>query len=199
MSPKAVGVSSLLLCAVSLTGVYVLAKTGSNTAKIWFNSISEAIFFAGGALLALRLGLKEQQKSLTKASGGVALCVLAWYGAVRLGFTHDGVAPHTWPLVYVLGAAGAASLLWAFLHLPRVLIRREFVYLGRISYGLYVFHGLLLIVGEHLLRDHFHLRHSWIPIIFTLTVACAAASYEFFEKPFLRLKHRFEFVHSREA
>ncbi len=199
MSPKSVGIFSLLLCTISLIGVYVLAKTGSTPVKIWFNSVSEAIFFAIGALLALRLGLREQQKSLPKAVGGIALCLSAWYGAVRLGFTYEGVAPHIWPLVYALAAAGAASLLWAFLHLPRMLIRREFVYLGRISYGLYVFHGLLLMTGEHVLLDHFHLRHTWIPIAFTLTIACAAASYEFFEKPFLRLKHRFELVHSRTA
>ncbi len=199
MSAKAIRISSLALTGISLVAVYVLAKTGSNTAQIWFNSLSEAIFFSVGALLALQLGLREQGKSLGKALGGILSCVVCWYAAVRLGFTHEGVAPHTWPFVYVFGAAGAASLLWGFLYLPRPLVRREFVYLGRISYGLYVFHGLYLIVGEHLLLDRFHLRHSWIAIVFAVTVASAALSYEYFEKPFLRLKHRFEVVHSRTA
>ena len=199
MNAKAIKTFSLVLCGVSLLGVYLLAKAGSNTAQLWFNSVSEIIFFALGALLALHFGLKEQTKSLAKAGAGTGLCLLSWYLAVRLGFTHEGVAAHTWPFVYAFGALGAGSLLWAFLHLPHIFLRRELAYLGRISYGLYVFHGLLLVAGEHVLLDRFHMRHSWIVIIFALTIASAAVSYEFFEKPFLRLKSRFELVHSRTA
>ncbi len=190
---------SLGLSFAGLLGVYILARSGANSLQLWFNSISEMIFFTTGALLALRFGLKEQQKSMLKACGGSAACLVLWCLAAKLGFVREEAAPRVWPLVYALDAAGAASLLWAFLHLPRFFIRRPLVYLGRISYGLYVFHGLLLIVGEHVLRDRCRLRHSWILITLPFIVGAAALSYEYVEKPFLRLKHHFEIVHSRAA
>ena len=83
----------------------------------------------------------------------------------------------------------------------RVLLRRPLswlVYLGRISYGLYVFHLLALTIMSKLL---------FIPIIgvplnferrlisaFVLTVVLATASYKWLEQPFLRLKKRFSYL-----
>jgi peptidoglycan/LPS O-acetylase OafA/YrhL len=73
------------------------------------------------------------------------------------------------------------------------------VYLGRISYGLYVYHGTALVVGSWLLA-------SWVPWVkwpavalgsFIATLAISAASYRWFETPFLKLKERFQYVRSQ--
>ncbi|HET9786737.1 MAG TPA: acyltransferase family protein, partial [Pyrinomonadaceae bacterium] len=76
------------------------------------------------------------------------------------------------------------------------------VYLGRISYGLYVFHLFALVLMT---------RVSVIPVIgvqlnfplrtvlsFLLTVAFASVSYKVLERPFLRLKDRFRPAPKRE-
>ena len=60
------------------------------------------------------------------------------------------------------------------------------VYLGRISYGLYVYHGLALALTD-----------SWVwPVAsaFAVTLVAAAVSSRVYELPFLRLKRRFERV-----
>jgi peptidoglycan/LPS O-acetylase OafA/YrhL len=74
------------------------------------------------------------------------------------------------------------------------------VYLGRISYGLYVFHVLALMISSYTVRrpdstlGRFLLRDA---IAFAITVALSAASYRWLESPFLTLKQRFTHVLSR--
>jgi peptidoglycan/LPS O-acetylase OafA/YrhL len=76
-------------------------------------------------------------------------------------------------------------------------------YLGRISYGIYMFHplvvyGIFLTVralGWNPGRSLFLLAAVYIVAV-ALTIAVAALSYRFFEVPFLRLKKRFTRVES---
>ena len=74
------------------------------------------------------------------------------------------------------------------------------VYLGRISYGLYVFHMLALMCSDYLI-PHFTASVKRLVlrelIALMLTVALAAASYRWLETPFLKLKQRFTHVLSR--
>ena len=78
----------------------------------------------------------------------------------------------------VLVAALAAEGSW--------LSHPALVYLGRISYGLYVYHGLALAMTD-----------AWVwpaASAFAVTLVAAAVSYHVYELPFLRLKRRFERV-----
>lgn len=146
----------------------------------------------------------------------------------RLGrFAHPG-----WLLLAVLLLAAAAILdqpmneIWRFtavaagfgLILAHVLARPEgrlsrflalapLRYLGRISYGLYVYHIIAVLVTDRLLAQT--LSWPWpgpwsiwgaaLVLTFALTVAMAATSYALLERPFLKLKARFETVQSRPA
>ena len=60
-------------------------------------------------------------------------------------------------------------------------------YIGKISYGLYVYQGLFLGTGPggNLIIQQF-------PLNIGLTVVIAILSYEFVEKPILTLKSRFK-------
>jgi len=77
---------------------------------------------------------------------------------------------------------------------------KPLVYLGRISYGLYVFHVLALMVSSYTVArpdstlGRFLLRDT---IAFVITVVLSAASYRWLESPFLTLKQRFTHVLSR--
>jgi peptidoglycan/LPS O-acetylase OafA/YrhL len=66
-------------------------------------------------------------------------------------------------------------------------------YFGRISYGLYVFHGPALIVGEMVGRGPI------IPLTTLLTFCISSLSYRYLESPFPRLKKRFENLPSRPS
>jgi peptidoglycan/LPS O-acetylase OafA/YrhL len=74
------------------------------------------------------------------------------------------------------------------------------VYLGRISYGLYVFHVLGLFISDRTVHDQtaslgrYALR---VAVALGVTVSLSAISYRWLETPFLRLKQRFTHVLSR--
>ncbi|MEE2566448.1 acyltransferase family protein [Hyphobacterium marinum] len=114
------------------------------------------------------------------------------------------------------GSAGlAAAMLWAVLSTPILsapLGWRPIAYLGRISFGLYVFHRLAMYLADWLVpqiydRDAVS-ANGWVVddpwvwiqgfvLVFAVTVVFAALSYQFLEKPFLKLKTRFEFIEGR--
>ena len=82
---------------------------------------------------------------------------------------------------------------------------RCLVYLGKISYGLYVYSGIAIPTAKLFLFRGV-LTPAWAPwtewviymlLAFGLNVALAAASYRWLEAPFLRLKERFTRVPSR--
>lgn len=78
-------------------------------------------------------------------------------------------------------------------------------YLGKISYGIYVIHPILLYVGTRMASGVFN-RVEWLHntagfmIIFVavsgLTILIAGLSYQYFEMPFLRMKDKFSVVKS---
>jgi len=81
--------------------------------------------------------------------------------------------------------------------LPRVLSWPPIVYIGRISYGLYLYHMFAQVLVWQVLTpglEHWprHLKFAIrLALFFGLTLAMAAASYQYLERPFLRLKRNF--------
>jgi peptidoglycan/LPS O-acetylase OafA/YrhL len=189
------------ICFVSLATIWMLAAFGSSSLAIWLNSLPQTVFFSSGAFLALRIGMRQQRKSLIRGTLAVAGGLFLWIGTASFSPVTDRVSeviPWRITLGYALVATGCACLLWGFLHLPDKLFPKPLLYLGRISYGLYVFHPF---VGVALREINLPARN--IPQLpgthLLITVAPAALSYEFLERPFLKLKNRFELIHTRIA
>ncbi len=63
-------------------------------------------------------------------------------------------------------------------------------FFGRISYSLYLYHIVVIASVLHFL-PHLQLRWAY-PLMYLGSAAAAYTSYRVVEKPFLRLKHRFE-------
>jgi len=114
-----------------------------------------------------------------------------------------------WQFLAVAG--GFALILDAVLPLGRnplswFLSRRPLVWLGKLTYGLYVYHIISLEAGGIIVQAV--QRHWWADsplmalllrslVSFAITVTIAAISYRFFESFFLRLKDKFSRVKSR--
>ena len=88
---------------------------------------------------------------------------------------------------------------------PKSLFNLEFKwldYLGKISYSIYMWHGIAIIFGLHAARFfNPNLNDGWSNMVyymvtFVITFMMSAASYEWFEMQFLRFKHIFAKVQS---
>jgi peptidoglycan/LPS O-acetylase OafA/YrhL len=92
------------------------------------------------------------------------------------------------PLIASLLTAGLIVYLQRSSALASALSWPPFVYVGKISYGLFLYHLPIFYLGETFKpATPFHLYAAGL---ICLTFAAAALSYEFVEKPFLRLKDR---------
>ncbi len=127
---------------------------------------------------------------------------VAWlvYGAVLK--STGGVFPACWvvfdPLIQ---AAGFAVLIVYMLRKPdgftaRCLSRPTLVYLGGISYGIYIYHNFMHWFGPSFLRHttgYTHMLNEPLRFIYysVLAVAIAAASHRFLEEPLRRWGRRF--------
>jgi peptidoglycan/LPS O-acetylase OafA/YrhL len=76
-------------------------------------------------------------------------------------------------------------------------------YLGKISYDLYVYHGVGLDLAHRLAKsfvsqERLLVYPVTVPLLsLVIIVLISILSYQFLERPFLRLKERFIFIKSR--
>lgn len=71
-----------------------------------------------------------------------------------------------------------------------------FNYLGKISYGMYMYHTVAVVIGVKISHSFNNSNFVSYPISYALTILVSTLSYEYFEKPFLTLKDKFTTVKS---
>ena len=107
---------------------------------------------------------------------------------------------------WLMVLTGSVLFFLSALGTPERFVPRWLTYLGRISFGLYMFHSLIFhLVFEVAFKRYqasLHISETILPyfgtaLVLLLTILAAVISYAFFEKPFLKLKNRFTFVRSR--
>jgi peptidoglycan/LPS O-acetylase OafA/YrhL len=99
--------------------------------------------------------------------------------------------------VQLVSLLGYAILIFACACMPRIggRLQAPFEYLGKISYGLYMLHPVVMVVSLYVLHNLSSISDDnksllLYIIAFPLTIFVAACSNKFFESPFLRLKGR---------
>lgn len=165
--------------------------------EFWPNSFVQFQFFGAGGLIAIGLYRREVRLpvALRIAVFVGALCCYFLDATALTGIHADAPEPVRHVVVgYGLLLVTTSLVLIATLNLPAQ-IPSGLRYLGRISYGLYVFHGPIFWIIA--LQRIGHRLLSAGVVGAGLTFLCAAASYKYFETPFLRLKERFETVKTR--
>ena len=171
--------------------------------QAWCNTLVQLDPIAAGILIAVLLkGRTPAIGARARASLAMAGIALLWAAANFFRIKADPLKLQDLLLGYPAMAAGASALLIAVLCSRPMLDKSFLVYLGRISYGLYVFHVLALMCSDYLMPN-FTVSAGRLALhgllALTLTVALAAASYRWLETPFLKLKQRFTHVLSRSA
>lgn len=71
-----------------------------------------------------------------------------------------------------------------------------FNYLGKISYGMYMYHTIAVVIGVKISHSFGNSNFVSYPISYILTIIMSGLSYQYFEKPFLKIKDKFTTVKS---
>lgn len=197
--------------ALGMVAVGLAARCGLTLAGVvepWIskNSFTRADGLACGVLLATTLdGAMPRLTTAERATLALASLILLLAVASSLHlfdgpFTVAGVT-FGWLLAAVACTGLVVSVLGSTSAWTAPLRSRLLVELGKISYGLYVWHQLGLLVGNRWFPAHATSPRQWAErnvVGLALTVVLAAASYRWIERPFLRLKRRrFTVVPSR--
>jgi peptidoglycan/LPS O-acetylase OafA/YrhL len=176
---------------------------------IWCDSFVQFQFFALGALLSLVLRNRGLRLSPAQRGAAFACGCLFWLGANQV-FQAQRVQDYipAGALIggYSLIAAGCGAIFLSVLGISARL-PQSLIYLGRISYGLYVFHWLfieLFFVSPHIQGAEYVAPQNSVAefaakslLALAATVGAALLSYQYFELPFLKFKKRFTWVPSR--
>jgi peptidoglycan/LPS O-acetylase OafA/YrhL len=167
--------------------------------QVWQNTVARLDPIATGILLAVLL--RGRTPNFTRGlrfalfACGVLLVALTGYFVASWGES----APWAGTLVaFPVVAVSCAAIVFASIGVGvRV---RSLEYLGKISYGLYVYHYLCILIAERFLHANgvVHLYMCLREVIaLGLTVLISAVSYAFLETPFLNLKRKFTHIRSR--
>ncbi|HEU4510251.1 MAG TPA: acyltransferase [Pyrinomonadaceae bacterium] len=186
---------AIVLLAIALGTRILLAAYGAEHPAVWANTFARLDPIALGAVLAVVLGGRAPR---IKGAFRVLMIggALASFLLVAKYLEQDGP---TSIATYSVTALASVVLLIAVLQRDARLLRFPpftwLVYLGRISYGLYVFHLLAIaLVGQVMfipllgIQVNFELR---LLMSLLLTILFASVSYTLLEQPFLKFKERF--------
>jgi peptidoglycan/LPS O-acetylase OafA/YrhL len=212
---KLLGLFCLLLIIVANIRLFSLGAAGVDEHFVWYNSFVQFECFAAGILLCLVLSGRLPRINLWQRLTLLACSWSCWFLAcykLHCRFVHGYENPGSWHLIggYGLGALGSVLLIAAFLGIDPKRAPRWAIYLGRISFGLYVYHEFALYISNQFPIDIF-LMHAipayplrvclnvaWtLGFPLCLTFLMAALSYRYFETPLLRLKRRFSVIESQ--
>jgi peptidoglycan/LPS O-acetylase OafA/YrhL len=190
--------ASVLYLASQYTTVWLTVHHSPTTPNIWANSLVQVQYFAIGIAISVLLKHRAPElPALARALLGMGSLGCFW--CAQLVFNTSGHVPSSFATTYpgyLLTEVGAALLFFSVFGMTVPGWMRPFVYLGKISYGLYVFHPVLLMAVRNVLGRH--CSHDGIGVLaLAITIVTASLSYRFFETPFLKLKRRFEILETR--
>jgi len=201
-----------LLLSVLLVGTLLLRfrLTGRTTHPyIWTNTLARLDPLVIGIAIAVWRHTREARAGwlvplIKLLAGGFMVCTIAYAPPIETQSRHV-----VW--IFLATATGFGLILDAILSREQnpiawILSRRPLVWLGKLTYGLYVYHilGLTLatefvmfLQGRKIVTTPAGVaQNRWVfGLIFTIVIA--AESYRIFESFFLRMKDRFARVKSR--
>jgi peptidoglycan/LPS O-acetylase OafA/YrhL len=177
-----------------------LAMTAAPVDQMEYNTFTRLDPIAWGVLIALfshKLPQLSRSQRISLFCAGIVACI------VEYGFTVLINPPKfsTWKLAmsHPVTSLASAAVLLAVMGSQNSFLRNSWLlYLGKISYGLYVVHEFAHLCAKYILPASTPLQVlAQTAISLALTILLAAASYRWLESPFLRLKERFAHVQSR--
>jgi len=191
------------ILVANITLLYFGARHTDNEFVVWTNTFVQFEMFATGILLAF---VKRDSTRNHAAIGYVLVATgpILWFIASYFFHIIDMVSRIATSGVvlvagYALVALGCAAVLHGFCLIGPSSMPIWAAKLGKISYGLYVFHLFAILIARAIFAPYHAFSYRIIESLFALllTILAAKISYVCLESPFLRLKRRFEVLHTR--
>jgi peptidoglycan/LPS O-acetylase OafA/YrhL len=214
MKKKGMVIFSILSIIIAyITIIYYAQKPTEGFNGQWTNSFVQFQFFAGGILLSVFLKGRQPKWNAAIRISLLIIGIMCWLIASMVcKVTAD--APHLntvlqsisgWLLILI----GVISMFLSLYGTPSKYMPAVFVYLGRISYGMYIFHITIYWITYNIFKNELAGFSKIIGladwkneigfiIAFMITALLASISYNYFEKPFLKLKNRYTLIPSRD-
>jgi len=206
--PHTMVVTALTMIAVSVIARAICWLVSAPGSFVWTNTLTRLDPLATGILLGAWAMHKQfrprtvVRTALLTAGLASMLIVSAWcdpYWSPNSALTLF--------LGYPVVTLGCLAIFLSFLGMNLNMARvtpRALAYLGKISYGLYIWHMLGLELAKKAVTLPIPCLGEWADssvfiamLALALTISISAVSYRFLETPFLRLKSRFALVPSR--
>lgn len=205
--------SIVALAIAYLTVIYYARNPTAEFSGEWTNSFVQFQFFAAGILLAVYMRNWQPNwhtviRILLFTTGIICWLIASMICGIHADAPHLSSVPQSligWFLILM----GVICYFLSFYGSREKYMPKALRYLGRISYGMYVFHITMFWLVYQIFKDQtfdFSKKiglHDWrgevgFIIAFVATVTIAILSHNFFEKPFLRLKKKFTIIPSRD-
>jgi len=180
-----------LALALSIGAEILLENVETKYMTNFVISLHYASFFIIGALLAKYQ--KELKSAFSRLHGWRVMLMLViglcFYSFKWIGYGedfHDMLMPHSGDWMTGIGASIFIIAALSSVRLSRQLQRKPLLFLGKISYSLYLYHMIILLSLIHLLNGE--VETTFIVIIaFVASFGAGALSYYFIELPSIRL------------
>lgn len=203
----------LALAVAYGTIIYYATKPTTGFSGQWTNSFVQFQFFAAGILLSVYMkGWQPKWPAVPRIALFIA-GIACWLTASMV-CEINADAPHTATMLqsttgWLMVLTGVILMFFSLFGASARYMPRPLVYLGRISYGMYVFHITIYWIVYNIFKDELAAfskminLYEWrngvgFVIVFIITVVLAMLSYRYFEQPFLRLKRKFTLIPSRD-
>ncbi len=208
VSPKRLGNMIAGCFLVATVSRVVVLHSGLSNLGIWCNPFTQLDPIALGALFAIYT--RNHNWKPTAVVRGWLLAGGFVVPQVFIFLFGEACFSGAWSLIFYPAAALACLciLMGCYRAEPALnsasRVRGALIYLGRVSFGLYVFHLLAIalaipvigMVPAHSLGMKIAVFVARPLLAFALTLGMAILSYRFLEIPFLKLKDRFTYVES---
>jgi peptidoglycan/LPS O-acetylase OafA/YrhL len=200
-----IGYGAGLALALVLSLVSALATKHAAQTSIFWNSLDAGwwptlhyvgMFAAGAAVMRYRTAISAYLGSSAARAAALLVSCGLYFLSGPLSYTLHALATHSWMItdlirewMITLGCAGIIAVVVAQGTFSRVLRTELLASLGKISYSLYLTHGIVILAVLHAIGG---LVSPWVSLsiaaVLILPVACA--SYAFIERPSMALGRR---------
>jgi peptidoglycan/LPS O-acetylase OafA/YrhL len=183
-----------------LTLIWLGWKGPQDHLAIFANTLVEIQFFGIGALLALwaeraPVGMRRTHRALLALAGVALLFAASLFDPI---YPSLSIGPLSYNILFILCALGVLAIFRAVIGTNARWYPAWLLFLGKISYGLYIFNLFATFMVLHLLRNRIPIMLEFVAVV-VMNVGLAMFTWFTVERPFLRLKSRFEIVKSRPA